>query len=83
MKPQTVTLKLNPDFKLKPLRVGLGTKIKQAIHKVLDATPMPATFRQKVKDCRGCTQREVGINAAQQRFLDRLAARRAAKPPIK
>lgn len=73
---QKVTLKLNPDYVARPAKVGLGTKIKRAIHAVLDAVPLPVKARRALKGCPGCTQREQDINDRAQRFKDRRDALR-------
>lgn len=48
-------------------RVGLGTQMQRVIHRALDATPMPARLRRRIKNCPGCGRRRA--------WLDRLTTR--------
>lgn len=74
---QKVTFKPNPDFKVKP--VPPGTRLKHAIHAVVEALPFSAKTKQAIKDCGGCLKREGDINAAYARWQARLAERRARR----
>ena len=76
---QKVTLKLNPDYKQKPPKVGLGTAIKMIIGQAVDAIPIPSNAKAAIKECNGCSGRAASLDALQERFLARLRARRRAR----
>lgn len=60
-------------------RTGLGDAVSSAIGAVLDATPMPAKVREKIKACGGCARRRDFLNRLAERKLD---PQKFTPPPI-
>lgn len=43
-------------------RLPLGDRVQRVIHAGLDAVPMPAKVRQRIKDCGSCAKRREFLN---------------------
>lgn len=58
-------------------RRGLGDRVQTVIHAGLDAVPMPAKTRAKIKSCAGCAKRVKAINKGERKAKSLLARARS------